>query len=92
MAVTQVMDYLENGNVTNSVNMPNVSLGKRKGSRVSVFCKEGAASDVLARLVEYGATEMKSASKNGYTYILADVSVPEFKLSIAGVIRTRYMK
>lgn len=92
MAVTQVMDYLENGNITNSVNMPNVSLGKRKGARVAVFCKENAASDVLGKLVEYGATEMESASKKGYSYILANVSVPEFKLDLAGVIKTRYMK
>lgn len=92
MAVTQVMDYLENGNIKNSVNMPNVSLGKRTGARVSVFCKEGAASDVLERLVEFGATNMQSATRNGYAYILADVSVPEFELHIAGVIRTRYIK
>src|SRR5699024_8597825 len=32
MAADEIMDYLENGNITNSVNMPACSLGPRTGA------------------------------------------------------------
>lgn len=35
MAVNQIMDYLENGNIENSVNYPSCSLGyRKKASRI----------------------------------------------------------
>lgn len=37
MAVNQIMDYLENGNIENSVNYPSCSLGyRKKASRICV--------------------------------------------------------
>ena len=73
MAVTQVMDYLENGNIVNSVNMPAVSLGARKGTRVSVIAKADAAAAVLAKVAELGAADVASATRGDYAYILAEV-------------------
>lgn len=37
MAVHQMMDYLENGNITNSVNLPDVSARRGNGDRVCII-------------------------------------------------------
>ncbi|MBQ5950663.1 MAG: 3-phosphoglycerate dehydrogenase [Lachnospiraceae bacterium] len=37
MAVRQLRDYIENGNVVNSVNYAGVTLGPRKGERLGIF-------------------------------------------------------
>ena len=92
MAVTQVMDYLENGNIVNSVNMPAVSLGARKGTRVSVIAKADAAAAVLAKVAELGAADVASATRGDYAYILAEVEADEAAIAIDGVIRARILK
>lgn len=92
MAVTQVMDYLENGNIVNSVNMPAVSLGARKGTRVSVIAKADAAAAVLAKVAELGAADVASATRGDYAYILAEVEADEAAITIDGVIRVRVLK
>ncbi len=93
MAVTQVMDYLENGNIRNSVNYPAVDLGKRKGTRVAIIAKEGAVPDILGRLADMGVTNVASASRKGYAYVLADTEAPgAADLQLAGIIRTRVLK
>ena len=92
MAVTQVMDYLENGNIVNSVNMPAVSLGARKGTRVSVIAKADAAAAVLAKVAELGAADVASATRGNYAYILAEVEADEAAIAIDGVIRVRILK
>ncbi|MGN0703225.1 MAG: 3-phosphoglycerate dehydrogenase family protein [Lentihominibacter sp.] len=92
MAVTQVMDYLENGNIVNSVNMPAVSLGARKGARVGIIAKADAAAAVLAKVAELGAADVASATRGDYAYILADVEADEAALAGEGVIRVRVLK
>ena len=71
MAVDQVMDYLENGNIVNSVNYPNVSLGKKKSIRVCVIAKAdaGAAEKVMAACP---GADMACATKGDYMYVLAE--------------------
>ena len=92
MAITQVMDYLENGNIKNSVNMPNVSLGKRDGARISVICKENAMSDVLFKLSELELENVASETRGQYGYVLADLGNKTVDLNVAGVIRCRILK
>lgn len=92
MAVSQVMDYLENGNIVNSVNMPAVSLGARKGTRVGIIAKADAAAAVLAKVAELGAADVASATRGDYAYILAEVEADEAAIAIDGVIRVRVLK
>ena len=92
MAVTQVMDYLENGNIKNSVNMPNVSLSKREGARISVICKANAESDVLFKLSELELSNVASGTRGDYAYVLADLEDKTIDLKVAGVIRCRILK
>ncbi|MGN0706174.1 MAG: 3-phosphoglycerate dehydrogenase [Lentihominibacter sp.] len=92
MAVTQVMDYIENGNIINSVNMPRVSLGKRTGRRLSVICKANAAADVLAKVAELELTNVVSGTRGEYSYILADLEDKQADLKIAGIIKARVLE
>ncbi|MBQ6496857.1 MAG: 3-phosphoglycerate dehydrogenase [Firmicutes bacterium] len=92
MAVTQVMDYLDNGNIKNSVNMPNVTLGKREGARISVICKANAVKDVLFKLNELELGNIASGTRGDYAYVLADLEDKTVDLKVAGVIRCRILK
>lgn len=92
MAVNEVMDYLENGNIVNSVNMPAVSLGAKSGARVSVIAKADAAAAVLAKLAELGAANVASATRGDYAYVLAEVEADEAAVATEGVIRVRILK
>ncbi|MGN0702460.1 MAG: 3-phosphoglycerate dehydrogenase [Lentihominibacter sp.] len=92
MAVSQVMDYIENGNIINSVNMPRVSLGKRTGRRLSVICKANAAADVLAKVAELELTNVASGTRGEYSYVLADLGDKQADLKIAGIIKARVLE
>lgn len=93
MAVSQVMDYIENGNIKNSVNMPNVSLGvKGDGKRVSIICKANAAQDVLEKLSEMEVTSVASATRGEYAAIIADIGDKTFNLNDAGIIKFRVIE
>ena len=55
MAANQVVDYLENGNIVNSVNYPNLSLGPKTAPRLVVLAENqedvfDKASKLLSRL------------------------------------------
>lgn len=92
MAVSQVMDYLENGNIVNSVNMPAVSLGARKGTRACIIARADAAAAVLAKVAELGAADVASATRGDYAYILAEVEADESAIAVDGAIRVRILK
>ncbi len=90
MAVTQVMDCIENGNIKNSVNMPNVSLGAKGDSdRLSVICSAKAKDAVLGKLEEAGIANVASGERGEVAYILADLEGKTIDTNIDGVIRAR---
>ena len=92
MAVNEVMDYLENGNIVNSVNMPAVSLGAKTSPRISVIAKADAAAAVVAKVAELGAANVASATRGDYAYILAEIEADEADFATEGVIRVRLLK
>ena len=84
------MDYIENGNIRNSVNMPALSLGPKKDCpRLSVICKASAESDVMFKLNQLELADVVSATRGEYSYILADLEDKTIDLQVAGVIRER---
>lgn len=92
MAVDQVMDYLENGNIVNSVNMPACSLGSKKGTRVSVISKADAG--VLEKVAEVCDGDVINKVRGEYAYTLGEASGDIDGSAIAGegVIRVRILK
>ncbi len=103
MAVRQVMDYLENGNIVNSVNFPNCDLGLcTKAGRVAILHRN--IPNMLARFTAVfsqdgvNISDMVNRSRGEYAYTLVDLDSPttlHFAQALAavdGVIRVRVIK
>jgi len=100
MAVDQVMDYLENGNITNSVNFPNCALGLSTSmKRIAVLHKNipamlGKITGILADM-NINISDLNNRSKGDLAYTLididSDVDETELKkaLSVKGIISVR---
>ena len=103
MAVKQVMDYLENGNITNSVNYPNCSMGIcTKAGRVTILHKN--IPNMITRLASRVAdrkiniSDMLNRSRGEYAYTMLDLDdktpadLAEELEKIDGVIRVRAIR
>lgn len=103
MAVKEMMDYLENGNIKNSVNYPACDMGVcMQAGRVAVFHKNVAnmITKFTACFGDNGIniSDMTNKSKGNVAYTMLDVESPATaqiveKLSaIDGVFRVRVVK
>lgn len=74
MAVRQLTDYLENGNIKNSVNFPAVALKKGGKVRITAVTNGDAAQTVKQALAEAGISVLaeKSAVKKNIGYCIFD--------------------
>lgn len=100
MAVAEIMDYLENGNIRNSVNYPACDMGVCKlAARLAVLHKNvpnmiGQITGALAA-EQINISDMTNKSKDKFAYTLMDLEcVPnettiEKLKQIAGVLRVR---
>ncbi len=100
MAVDQLMDYLENGNITNSVNFPSCTLGiGTSQARICVLNKNvpamlGKITGILADM-NINISDLNNRSKGDLAYTLIDVDseVDETELKKAlkvnGIISVR---
>ena len=103
MAVEEMMDYLENGNIRNSVNYPNCDMGICRGaSRVAVFHLNipnmiGQVTGTLAS-GNVNISDMTNKSRDKFAYTLldleskADEATVEKLKAIEGVLRVRVIK
>ena len=95
MAADEIKDFLENGNIKNSVTMPAVSMAKSGAARVCVIHK-CAVDAVCAKLSETAKiVAMASGSKKDYFYSIFDVAEDtdaEAVKAVDGVIRVRVIK
>lgn len=92
MAANQVMEYLENGNIINSVNYPNASMARAGAVRYCVMFKaEGdAVSRITSSVSDALALEVKTKGAYGYAIIDAPKDSSSDKLkSLPEVIRLR---
>lgn len=99
MAAKELIDYIENGNITNSVNLPNVSMAKSGKYRVCVIHKN--VPNILSTITTSFAKDninienMVNQSKGDMAYTVLDVNqcdADELTAHLAvldGVIRTR---
>lgn len=99
MAAKELIDYIENGNITNSVNLPNVTMAKSGKYRVCVIHKNIPA--ILSSITSIFAKDsinienMVNQSKGDMAYTVLDVNEVNGELLTAhlaqvdGVIRTR---
>ena len=76
MAVAQTIDYLENGNIVNSVNYPNLDIPRTAGkSRICVLAKAGIIAEVKAAVNKvYGTPVVAADAERGANaYFIFDV-------------------
>ncbi|MBQ8795886.1 MAG: ACT domain-containing protein [Clostridia bacterium] len=80
MAADQVKDYLENGNIKNSVNFPAVSMARSADTRICVLHrnKPNVIATVTGAIAATGANvdNMESKSRGDYGYMIIDVTGP----------------
>ena len=100
MAADQLMDFLEHGNIRNSVNFPAVQLDRTGGYRIAVINNNvpkmlGAILSALADH-ELNIIDMLNKSRDEIAYNLIDVEAPpssalvEQLSAIDGVVNVRY--
>ena len=101
MAVGELRDYLENGNIRNSVNYPACNMGEcGTAHRIAVAHRtamnlSGAITDALSSM---SCTNISNTSRGEYSYMLVDIDsdlnedAVKAAEAIDGVIRVRVVK
>lgn len=103
MAVKELIDFLENGNIRNSVNYPNCDMGTcETAGRVAVLHKniKGMISKYTAVMENnnINISDMTNKSRGDYAYSLLDIDSPvtdaavEQLKAIEGVLKVRVVK
>ena len=103
MAVREIRDYMENGNIVHSVNFPDCSMGAcTTAGRIGILHRNvsGMISQYSTTLGDAGMNiaGMTNKSKGDYAYVLIDVDSPVTdeviqKLeNIEGVLKVRKVK
>ena len=103
MAVSEVMNYLENGNIVNSVNFPNCDMGIcTKAGRIAILHRN--IPNMLSKFTTVVAndnvniSDMVNRSKGEYAYTMLDLDTPtsaevvEDLKKVNGVLRVRVIK
>ena len=101
MAVDELKDYLENGNIRNSVNMPAVSQERSGVCRLCILHRNVPAmlANITALLSRDGVNveNMSNKSRGDYAYTIVDLgaqideSVIQDVKNLANVIRVRFI-
>lgn len=101
MAVKELKNFLENGNIRNSVNYPNCDMGVcGTGGRIAICHRnvKKMISQFTTLLADTNIDNMSNTSRGAYAYTLLDLEDPvdpetvERLRSIDGVIRVRVVK
>jgi D-3-phosphoglycerate dehydrogenase len=101
MVAEQLTDYLENGNILNSVNFPNVGMARESGFRLAISNANvpnmvGQISSLLAA-AGLNIHNMVNKSKGDMAYTLVDVdsdvtdALIEQLSTVGGVLAVRYL-
>ncbi len=101
MVADQLVDYLENGNIQNAVNFPNINLARESAYRLAIANANvpnmlGQISTALAAAgLNIHNMVNKSKGEMAFTLVDVDVAVPDAVIAhlaaIEGVLRVRYL-
>ena len=103
MAVKEIRDFLENGNIKNSVNFPNCSMGVCTGAgRVTICHKNipgmlGAFTTVMGN-ADVNISDMTNKGKGDYAYTMMDLEseateeIVKALEAVDGVLKVRIIK
>ena len=101
MVADQVADYLENGNILNAVNFPNIAMPRESGYRLAIANANvpNMLGQISTTLADAGLNihNMVNKSRGDLAFTLVDVetAVPQAVIdqlnAISGVLRVRYL-
>ena len=93
MAARQIVDYVENGNIINSVNFPRIDLGKKEGTRAVVLFEETHAKEI-SEAMSKDVAKYAMAFNKGYGAAIAEgKEFDEAALkALPGILRVRIIK
>ncbi len=102
MAAKEIRDYLENGNIHNSVNYPNCEMGAREKVRITILHKNmvnmiGQFTAILTK-EHVNIANMLNKSRGEYAYTMIDVDsdvtaeIEQELGAVEGVCRVRIIK
>lgn len=103
MAVQELMDYLENGNIKNSVNYPNCDMGVcHQAGRIAINHRNipnmlGQFTSTLAK-ENFNISDLMNKSKGQWAYTMIDIECPsspkilKMLSEIEGVLKVRVIK
>lgn len=98
MAASELIDYIENGNIVNSVNLPEISMPRSGKARVCVIHKNipNMLTSITGIVAENGVNieNMLNKSRGDYAYTMLDVAEANDEIankisSIDGIIKVR---
>lgn len=102
MGARQTIDYIENGNIVNSVNLPDVSFARAEGDRITVIHenKVGMLGLMTEKVAAAGLNieNLVNKAKGSVAYTILDfngsvpAAVADALSAIDGVIRVRVIK
>ncbi len=87
MAANEIKDFLENGNIKNSVNFPNCDMGKKTGDRITILHKNvpSMIKKITDVLDSVNIANMLNKSKGDNAYTMIDVDGKCDSASIAAI-------
>ncbi|MGN0179049.1 MAG: phosphoglycerate dehydrogenase [Monoglobaceae bacterium] len=87
MAANEIKDFLENGNIKNSVNFPNCDMGKKTGDRITILHKNvpSMIKKITDVLESVNIANMLNKSKGDNAYTMIDVDGKCDSASIAAI-------
>lgn len=89
MAVAEIRDFLENGNITHSVNMPDVAVPRTGRTRITIIHKN--VPNVISKITTTVADEninidnMVNKSRGEYAYTMLDTDIDVSEEAIAAI-------
>lgn len=101
MAATELKNYLENGNIENSVNYPAVSMPRTSAARICVHHKN--VKEILSKILSVvsaqgiNVSHMQDSSKGEYAYLILDLdekpgdATVDLIRNITDIIRVRVL-
>lgn len=96
MAANQIMDYLENGNIVNSVNFPAVSMARTNGPRIT-FSNQNVPKvlgNVLSVLADnnINVIDMVNRSRGDIAYNILDIEKIEDEAIVETIAKVEHVK
>lgn len=82
MASAELKDYIENGNIKNSVNCPNLSLERKGAVRVTVLTREANAEETIKKAL---GVEIAASKRGDLTYAIADLDKAPADETVAAI-------